>query len=587
MGNVALTNIVKKKALREVQCSTLQTLSDAVSMTAGPCGCNSMILHDVQDSVPNEYTKDGHKTLKNIRLYDPLEESIQREILEATTYLVKTVGDGTTSLVKIISNIFNRLVEYEESNENVSTFEIVKAFKDTANLIRTRIIENGRELTVDDIYKICMISTDGDELVSANIRDIYEKYGLDVYIHLGISNTTDHILKSYDGLTLERGFTSPSFINNSDGQCVINNPRLYCFEDPIDTPEMISLFTNIVINNIIEPTTKGDIEHIIPTVLMAPNISRDASKFIEEVESFMYRYPVSPDKPPLLVITGLNLDIDFYSDLTSLCGCKTIKKYIDPEVQKKDVEDGLAPTPETVTEWYGEADQIISDNERTTFINPKLLFTTNEKGEKVYSEVYKGTIEFLTSELEYSINNSEDLGVIGNLKRRLNSLKSNYVEYLIGGITVADRDSVKDLAEDAILNCRSAANYGVGYGANFEGFLATSDIYTLIEDSAKYDDNMKYICNIILWAFRDSIYDLYRTVYFNKDEAMTELNKSIDRGEPINLRTKEYNNDVLCSINTDATIIETISKLIMVMFNTNQALLVSPLNNKYIRKEDI
>ena len=41
-------------------------------------------------------------------------------------------------------------------------------------------------------------------------------------------------------------------------------------------------------------------------------------------------------------------------------------------------------------------------------------------------------------------------------------------EYLIGGVTIADRDATKDLAEDAIKNCLSEAKYGVGNAANFD-----------------------------------------------------------------------------------------------------------------------
>ena len=37
--------------------------------------------------------------------------------------------------------------------------------------------------------------------------------------------------------------------------------------------------------------------------------------------------------------------------------------------------------------------------------------------------------------------------------------------------SVSERDAIKDLVEDAIKNCKSAAKYGVGRAANFEGLV--------------------------------------------------------------------------------------------------------------------
>ena len=51
-------------------------------------------------------------------------------------------------------------------------------------------------------------------------------------------------------------------------------------------------------------------------------------------------------------------------------GCKVIKKYIDPDIQQKEIEAGLAPTPETVIDFCGEADMVEADQYKTKFVNP-------------------------------------------------------------------------------------------------------------------------------------------------------------------------------------------------------------------------
>ena len=76
------------------------------------------------------------------------------------------------------------------------------------------------------------------------------------------------------------------------------------------------------------------------------------------------------------------------------------------------------------------------------------------------------------------------------------------------------------------------------------------------------------------------------TVYSDTDMAESAIIKSLDKGMPLNLATGEFDGKVLCSIETDVAILEAISKVIMVMFTANQALLESPMNNVYLNKED-
>ena len=60
-----------------------------------------------------------------------------------------------------------------------------------------------------------MISTNGNKEVSENIKNIYEKYGMNVELSVGISNSTYSLLKVYDGLTITEGMSDPVYINNT------------------------------------------------------------------------------------------------------------------------------------------------------------------------------------------------------------------------------------------------------------------------------------------------------------------------------------------------------------------------------------
>lgn len=590
--STAMSNIVKKEKLREAQLDTLEKIASVVGETGGPAGSYVMVLNEGSNNV---FTKDGHKVLSNIKFYHPLERSIMSEIESSTGYIAHTVGDGTTAMTKLSYQAFKGLCEFEKSHPEVPRHKIINMFKKCISVVQIIIRDNKRDMTLGDIYKICMISTDGNKEVSQTIADIYKDYGADVFIELGISNDENHKIESFDGMTIQRGYPSPAYINTKRGVCEIDHPRLYCFTDPVNDPDMINFFGKIVFDNITEPLMNR--KKAIPTVILAPSISRDLGDMLAKIDQMMYGYDNPEDKPPLCIITGFSLDLDFYNDLIMLTGAPAIKKYISEEVNKQAVEEGTAPSLDNITEFYGTCDRIVCDNLTTSFINPSGFYERDEEGNvlldeegnKVVGGRYKELINFLKSELKHSEDNNDSISTINNIKRRLHSLQSNYVKYSIGGISSGDRDAVKDLAEDAILNCRSAAINGVGYGANYEGLRASqiAMVQCAMETDDYKDKPIEIEMHKILFnSFKEVILSLYRSVL--GDAAEEELNVSVStKGQPINLRTLEYNKDVLCSIETDIAILEAISRIETMMFNTTQCLLAMPTDNIYLDDDEI
>lgn len=585
---ISLHNIVNKDALKEVQLETLKVISDTVMKTAGPYGSYTMIMND---KAPVVYSKDGHKVLQSIKFWEPLQQSIQEELVEVTQYIVNKVGDGTTTATRMAYHTFDELLKLSKES-TYSQYDIINTFQEVIKLIQEDIRSNAIEITDENlsaIKDICMISTNGNKEVSDYIYQIYQKFGKDVFINVQISNTSEFKIKDYDGVTLERGYPHPAYINSENGTCTIRNPRIYCFNDPVDTPEMMSFFMAIMNHNIIDPIAQR--EAPIPTVILVPSISRDMQPTLEELETYLCQFDnmnQKGNKPPFVIIPGLNEEYDYFPDIVKLCGCPYISKYIDPEIQKKDIEEGKAPTLDTVIDWYGSTDEIVVDNLKTKFINPKNMFNRNEdgsiivdqEGNSVKSDVYTGLIYYIEKELEVSETNNEDIAIISSLKRRLNALKANMVDLFVGGITIADRDAIRDVVEDAVLSCRTAVRNGYGYGASFEGYLSATYIRDLFLQQPYSDLSIKCM-NIICNTYEEMILDLYRT-RFSSDQANSIFKQSVKKECPINLATGEFDNKVLASSDTDYYILDALSKIITLMFRSNQALLMTPQHNKYI-----
>ena len=577
------SNVVSENTLHNVQGKTLNYLKNCLEKTYGPMGSYTIILRgDNPQTIAAEYSKDGMKVLKNIIFDSPIEMSIQSEILEITRYVESKVGDGTTSAVILSSLVYNGLRNIMDQS-NIPPRIITDRLKSVIEVAKQYISLRSKPITVEDIYAISMISTNGNDSISTKLANVYGKYGFDVNIDVTISNDTDTKIKIYDGLTIEEGYSDPAYINNPiTGTSDIHNAHIYAFQDPIDTPEMVSYMERIIVDNVLEPLAENDMDitTVTPTVIVAPKITRDASAIMTQLVSTLYEFDKAKmQRPPVLVVTNLaGMDEQIYLDIARLCGCKYIKKYIDPEIQKKDQESGVAPTLDTIHEFAGSAELVSADMSKTKFINPKDM--VNGSG------AYDTLVQFLKAEIDNATKNNDDELSISRLKKRLKCLEANMIDFMVGGISVSDRDSLRDLVEDAVKNCHSAAENGVGRAANFEGLNAFCCIVDEMHDGLDKD-----IAIVLLNAYFEAATILYGTVV-NGDKAKELVFESISHGCPYNVMDIYDNPDyqvedypsgmnVLCSINTDIEILDAIAKIVSIMVTSNQCLLQSTVINRY------
>lgn len=589
-----VNNIVDGEKLKEIQSRVLNDLKNAIIHSMGPAGSNSLILRGSSDAdIVAEYSKDGNKIIKNIKYQYPIEMAIKSEIENATRYIEKTVGDGTSSVVVMSALIFDALLEAKE-NFGSDPYQTMRTFKKVVSDISKAIRESGRECTLEDIYNIAFISTNGNDEIANQLQEIYKSYGMNVFIDVSASTNENTYVKSYNGVTIESGYSDPAMINNLDrNSCRIRSTsnyevHVYHFADPIDTPEQLALFTQIIEKNIVDRRFGKSIpQPEIPTVILAPQISRDAQAYMRRIVQILSQYSEAEysQKPQLLIVTNyLGLDENYVDHISTLCGCKPIKKYIDDKIQQSDQDAGLAPTLQNVCDFYGVAGEVEADAMVTKFVDPANMYEKDESGKiildesgyPINSKTYNNIVNFLEAQYNSLSSQGGTAGKLGSIKRQLNAIKSNMVELFIGGISISDRDSLRDLVEDAVLNTRSAAKNGVGYGANTMGYNFIKDF--LLED--KHDElnkEEKLIYEIILKAYTEIIKALYRTQYNDEDYIDGILMDIWEMdGLPMNLTTGEFDKKVLTSIESEPMILDTISKIITIMYTANQAILQAP-----------
>ena len=579
------SNIVEQETLQDQSLKTMSIISNSLLTSFGPYGSATQIKKD--GTLP-KFTKDGHTILCNIFFNGVIELGLREVLEDLTKHVVKEVGDGTTSAIILSHLIYKRLNSKLDPDTNdlydleVAPSEIEATLKEIAQEAEEIIKSKAKPVaTYEDIKKIALISTNNNQEMAELISNVYMENGTDVYIDVKRSTDSNDYMKIFDGMTLNTGYSNKEFVNNeAESTAEVNAPNIYFFEDPIDTPEMIEFLGAIVYRNIFEKINAK--EAIVPTVIVTPKMSKDTASVMDPLIKTILNARQSGVEIPFVLITNLH-QTEQFMDLANLTGARTIRKYINFEQQAIDQQNGDAPTAENVHEWCGHADAVIAGYNKTKFINPKNMY---EEGTNEFSAYYKAILNNLQAQLENARKDGKDLNAIGNLRRRIHSMKANMVDLYIGGSTPEERDNRFDAAEDAVLNCISAAEHGYGWGANVQGLLAIKE---LVEKYTDTEGIKKDLVSIVYNSYLDLLAKLYATKFGQNPESYAAASskvkdltyKTLSTGIPVNLRTGETDSLVLSSIRSDITILGIVTKVVGMLVTTKQFLCQTPAHNIY------
>ena len=219
-----MNNVVCKDTMRSIQSNTLNELAEILKRSFGPNGSNACIK---KENALSRYTKDGHTIIGSIHYNGIIEQSIKDDIESITRHIVKTVGDGTTSAVMLSAAIFNKIIDLE--TEYMAS-DIINALEVVVKNIKNEILSSSKDMTVDDVYDIAMISTNGNVFISDTLRSIYKEFGNSVFIDVTPSTGEQTVIKSYNGMTLNTGYCDSCYITNAkNNTSEIDNPEVYFF----------------------------------------------------------------------------------------------------------------------------------------------------------------------------------------------------------------------------------------------------------------------------------------------------------------------------------------------------------------------
>lgn len=288
------TNIISGEEYKEALYTIAQIASDMVATTLGPYGATTLI----DDSMFTYPSKDGWQCLNRLRFGDPVYNTLYKVLKDVSFNIVTRVGDGSTTAL-VGANIFlHLLLDFLDSDEGKKIRQA--EFVDTLAEVQDEIIEKllssdevhriDRDGDFNDIYKVAMISSNGNEKLSRIIQNIYsETHNQNIYITMDRGTELSYEIQKgykYEATTLNHEI----YVNEESGICKLTNQdiRVAVFDHNITyndhagmitmlsryasmhnativilAPYIDSIMANIINTNMIAFRQKGQVPNII------------------------------------------------------------------------------------------------------------------------------------------------------------------------------------------------------------------------------------------------------------------------------------------------------------------------------------
>lgn len=205
--------------------SGINKLSEAVKSTLGPSG-NTVLIESQNHTSGMTVTKDGVTVAKAIDLIDPVENLAVRIMKQAADRTAMNAGDGTTTAIVLTEAIIMSVTrQVEASEEPVAMVEVIRELERIGERVIRHIDRLSKKVSKRRLLNVATISANNDKELGRMIADTYESVGLkDGIVTIDRSQTSETWAEVIDGLRIDKGYSTPMFINDHRrDECILED----------------------------------------------------------------------------------------------------------------------------------------------------------------------------------------------------------------------------------------------------------------------------------------------------------------------------------------------------------------------------
>lgn len=376
----------------------------AVNGTYGPCGTNVFL----DDPVSPKFTNDGHSIAHRIELSDKLENAGAWVVRNACAQTNDDAGDGTTTVSVLLEAIIEESLARPENKTLV-----MQSLMEAKEKVLVSIKKLAKPITQKEVISVARISAENEPLAQL-ITEVVGKVGAKATI--AIEDRIDGFESDYklmQGYEAHVGFESPYFINQKGKALVVHEDiAVLCVQKRMGTINDLKMFEQF------------EKEKINRLVIVAQEID-------EQIKGIFAATHVSR-KMELLVIKAQG---SLLEDIAAATGAHMISD-----------ETGITFENFDAKKHLGHATKVICEEKKTVFISG--ASSAAKHGNRLLSLAESNTNGFEKKKL----------------RERAAKLKGGIAVIRIGAHTDAERNYLRDKADDTVHSVQSALEEGVVEG---------------------------------------------------------------------------------------------------------------------------
>lgn len=310
----------------------VENLVRAVGVTLGPKGRN--VVLEMPYAGP-KITKDGVTVAKHIEFEDSFENLGANLVRQVAGLTNDNAGDGTTTATVLSGAIFRE--GFRSASTGTNPMDLKRGIELACREVLISLAEQAKPVTSkSEITQVAMISSNMDMEIGSLIGDAMQQVGRDGVITTQEGRTLHTELEIVEGMSFDRGFTSPYFVTNTKAQkCELENSLVFVANRKLSSISHILPALNFAIKQnrpllVIAEEVEGEAMHtflynkmqgrISGCIVQAPGFGDLRINQLQDIAVFTGAQMISED-------LGLSLDeSDFSERLMGSCGKVTVSR---------------------------------------------------------------------------------------------------------------------------------------------------------------------------------------------------------------------------------------------------------------------
>ena len=224
----------------------IDQISKAVKSTLGPRG-NTVLIESQVHTHGITVTKDGVTVARAVDLLDPVENLAVRIMKQAAEKTATEAGDGTTTAIVLTEALVKAGDSMIEPMDNRT--EILREVSDLGGKLIDKLKKKALKITPRRLKDVAVISANNDKEIGKVIAQTYSDVGEDVIVTVEKSDSSETYSETTYGIKIDRGFSSPLFINNQKkDECIFEDVHILVSDAEITNILQIEAVLKPIIN---------------------------------------------------------------------------------------------------------------------------------------------------------------------------------------------------------------------------------------------------------------------------------------------------------------------------------------------------